>query len=322
MAIPRTREEAKQYCFRRLGHPVINIDVDDRQVEDRIDDAIAMFQEYHYDGTVPVILKHKITATTLTFSAPPSTAFQRGETIIGSVSNARGIVYDAPTANTLRIRTVSGNFQPNENVVGSATGGVATIPVGASNVVIGDIDRRGFLLEDTMMSVTNVYLGNELLGGSSDVLSLKYQSLVGTISDIGRLDLVDYNIVRNHLALVDNMINGLTRFRFSRMTNAIQLDIDWSDIRPDQYIVIEGVQVLDMANNPESWWSIWFVNYLTALIKQQWGANLKSKFQGMQLPGGATVDGQTLYNEASSEIQRLEQQAAKEFQEPPRFFLG
>jgi len=50
MAKPTTRQTFKDYCLRRLGHPVIQINVDDDQVEDRIDDALQFFEDYHFDG--------------------------------------------------------------------------------------------------------------------------------------------------------------------------------------------------------------------------------------------------------------------------------
>lgn len=61
MATPTTRSELKDYCLRKLGFPVIDINVDDDQLEDRIDDALGKFRDYHYDGTEKVYLAHKIT---------------------------------------------------------------------------------------------------------------------------------------------------------------------------------------------------------------------------------------------------------------------
>ena len=63
MANPASREQLKQYCLRRLGEPVIDVNVDDEQLEDRIDDALKYFQDYHYDGAERVYLKHQITQT-------------------------------------------------------------------------------------------------------------------------------------------------------------------------------------------------------------------------------------------------------------------
>lgn len=61
MAVPTTREEFKEYCLRKLGKPVIEINVDDDQVEDRIDEAIRYYWDYHFDGSDKVYYKHKIT---------------------------------------------------------------------------------------------------------------------------------------------------------------------------------------------------------------------------------------------------------------------
>jgi len=63
MSKPSTRQELIDYCLRRLGYPVLEINVDDDQIDDLVDDAIQHFQEYHYDGIQRVYLKHKITAS-------------------------------------------------------------------------------------------------------------------------------------------------------------------------------------------------------------------------------------------------------------------
>ena len=57
----RDRETLKEYILRSLGHPVIRINVADEQIDDRIDDALLMFNEYHFDGSEIVFLKHEIT---------------------------------------------------------------------------------------------------------------------------------------------------------------------------------------------------------------------------------------------------------------------
>ena len=61
MALPTTREDFKQYCLRKLGAPVIEINVDDAQLEDRIDDALSLFAEYHFDGVEKRYYKHQVT---------------------------------------------------------------------------------------------------------------------------------------------------------------------------------------------------------------------------------------------------------------------
>jgi hypothetical protein len=61
MAQPTTRTEFKEWCLRKLGKPVIEINVDQDQVEDRIDEALSYYWDYHFDGTEKTFLKHQIT---------------------------------------------------------------------------------------------------------------------------------------------------------------------------------------------------------------------------------------------------------------------
>ena len=61
MAAPTTRSAFKEYCLRRLGKPVIEINVDEDQVEDRIDDALRYYWDYHFDGTEKIYYKHLVT---------------------------------------------------------------------------------------------------------------------------------------------------------------------------------------------------------------------------------------------------------------------
>jgi hypothetical protein len=63
MAVPNSRQAFKEYCLRRLGSPVIDINVDDEQVEDRIDEALKYYHDYHFDGTERILHKHIVTAT-------------------------------------------------------------------------------------------------------------------------------------------------------------------------------------------------------------------------------------------------------------------
>jgi len=73
MAIPNSKSSLKDYCLRALGKPVIDINVDDDQVDDRIDEALQYFAEYHYDGIERMYLKHKITSAEITRVATNTT---------------------------------------------------------------------------------------------------------------------------------------------------------------------------------------------------------------------------------------------------------
>ena len=66
MAVPASRTEFKEYCLRKLGKPVIEINVDDDQVDDRVDEAIRYYWDYHFDGADKVYYKYKVTGTDIT----------------------------------------------------------------------------------------------------------------------------------------------------------------------------------------------------------------------------------------------------------------
>ena len=66
MAQPTTRPQFKEWCLRKLGKPVIEINVDADQAEDRIDEALSYYWDYHFDGTEKTYLKHEITQADIT----------------------------------------------------------------------------------------------------------------------------------------------------------------------------------------------------------------------------------------------------------------
>ena len=81
MAAPTTKSEFKEYCLRKLGKPVIEINVDDDQVDDRIDEALRYYYDYHFDGSDKIYYKHAVTETDVT-----NKYITLPENIIGAVS--------------------------------------------------------------------------------------------------------------------------------------------------------------------------------------------------------------------------------------------
>ena len=88
MASPSTRQGMIDYCLRALGAPVIEINVDDDQIEDRIDEAFQFYRDYHYDAVEMVYLKEQITASTLAINESNAASFSVGEKITGATSGA------------------------------------------------------------------------------------------------------------------------------------------------------------------------------------------------------------------------------------------
>jgi len=65
MATPTTRTEFKEFCLRALGKPVIEINVDDDQVDDRVDQSLRFYYDYHFDGSEKIYYKHLVDANTV-----------------------------------------------------------------------------------------------------------------------------------------------------------------------------------------------------------------------------------------------------------------
>lgn len=78
MATVTNKDQFKDYCLRKLGHPVIRINVDDDQVDDRVDEALDFWRQFHYDAVQRTYLKHQITGTDITNRYVPISDDVRG----------------------------------------------------------------------------------------------------------------------------------------------------------------------------------------------------------------------------------------------------
>ncbi len=125
----------------------------------------------------------------------------------------------------------------------------------------------------------------------------------------------------SHLAMLDLELNGHPLYRFNRMQNRLYLDVNWNtDVIIGDYILIQGYRAVNPTEFSKVFGEPWLKHYVTALFKKQWAVNIK-KFSGLQLPGGVTLDGDKLYQEATSEIENLETEL-KTKSAPLEFFMG
>ncbi len=134
-----------------------------------------------------------------------------------------------------------------------------------------------------------------------------------------------YNDVMTNLQMVQDTLQAEMGIAFNRYSNRLYLETDFKTptgfIREGTIIVVECFTLVDEQEAPKLYNDWWLKRYCTALIKKQWGANTK-KYDGVQLPGGITIQGQQIYNEAVEEIRELEQELENEFALPPIFFVG
>lgn len=340
------RGQLKDYCLRRLGAPVIEINVDDQQVEDRIQDALEFFQEYHYDAVERTLARVVITGTTLRTIESVGNQFTRNEVILGLTSGAAAFFYEvvpavvpnadiplAPIAYAPADPTffyvykttagvTTGPFLAGETIQGQTSGVTAT--VAPNGFTIGNWDQQYITIPDNVMGISNLWPigpGTEGLN-SRNIFSVVYQFRLNDLYNLMSGDMTYYYQTKQYLQTLDMLFPGDRTFRFNRKSDKLYIDFNWYDqLLPGCYIVIELFTYLDPETVTKVYNDYFLKKYATALIKRQWGENL-SKMSGIQLPGGVILDGDKIWTRATEEIAKLEDEMQNRFEEPPAFFVG
>ncbi len=278
MAAPSTKAEFKDYCLRQLGAPVLEINLDDDQIDDRIDDALQYFHERHYDGSEKMYLKHQFTDDDVTrfttqnevqsTTAPDAAAWENRKNFLEIPEHIFGIS---------KVYGISSNFVRN-----------------------------------SLFGLNNQYYLMDLFSYTS-----------GTGLAFGGVDLVNYYMVKQHFETIDMIINtgALVEFRFNTRADRLYIDIDVNRVTKDQFLLIDCHRALDPASYSQVWDDFFLKKYATALIKKQWGANL-IKFQGVTLPGGVSMNGRQLFDDAQKEIDELMDKSMSTFELPPMDMIG
>ena len=320
-----TRQQLIEYCLRDLGEPVVEINIDDSQIEDRVDEALEYWRQYHFDGIERVYLKQKVTATEITTTTDVA-GFELGEIVTGQTSGAKALVareiqsdirsFRESSGTTLLVRDVDGDFLANEYIVGESSGTQTQLV----SITKGTYDNKYFDLPDLVYGVNRV-IPFAAASTSKNLFDLQYQLRLNDLYDLTSVSLIYYKQVMSHIALLDLELNGHPMYRFNRMQGRLFLDINWgADIAMGEFIVIECYRALDPVEWGKVWNEPWLKKYTSALIKRQWATNIK-KFTGISLPGGVTLDGNALFDEANNEISQLEDELVNK-SAPLEFFLG
>ena len=250
MANPSSRQGLIDYCLRSLGEPVIEINVDPDQIEDRVDEALQYYQEYHSDAVYRAYLKHQLTDSDL-----------------------------------------SNEYIPISSDVTYLT---RLFPLSSGAMTKGFFD-------------------------------IKYQLHLNDIANMQSYmgDLAYYEQIQQYLSLLDMQLNGTPQVHYARKQNRLYIfgEKETNDIKVGDYVVAEVYKIVDPSVHTSIWNDKWLKEYTTALIKRQWGQNL-IKFEGMQLPGGVTLNGRQIYEDAMQDIERLRESIRLEAEMPIDFFCG
>lgn len=317
MAAPVTRTEFKDYCLRRLGFPVIQINVDDDQVDDRIDDALQFFHDYHFDGVEKIYMKHRITQDDIDrkFIYCPDPVIFVTKIFPFDDSNSSINMFDLryqlrlhdlydftsvsyvsyeitmqhiTTLNMLFSGYPQHRFNRHQNKIFLDIDWSRDATLG--EYVVIECYRK--LVPDTIMltgTVTATNTSNLITGTGT---TFDQQIIEGDIITVGGQDVQVNRIISPTQAY-------LTTNLTTSVTTATATKTGVSDVWDDRFLK----------------------QYATALIKYQWGTNL-SKFAGVQMPGGVTLDGPRIMQEAQVEIDKIETEMQAYNVLPPEILTG
>jgi hypothetical protein len=318
MAKPATRQQFKDYCLRRLGHPVIQINVDDDQVDDRIDDALQFFEDYHFDGCEKIYMKHQFTQEDI---------------------DRRWIYCPDP------VIFVTG-VQPFDD----------------SNSSVNMFDLRYQLRLHDLYDFTSVsYVSYEITMQHIRTLNLLFSGTpqfrfnrhhnklmldIDWVQDgvVGKYVIIEcYRAMRPDTITLTGTLTGTTSSNTMTGTATVFdqeiLENDFIKLSDGQEVQVRRINSptsITLANNLTSnvttvtmtkpgisdvWDDIFLKRYATAKIKYQWGSNL-SKFAGIQMPGGVTLDGPRIMQEAMDELNKMEEEIYNMSSLPSEIFTG
>jgi len=302
MATPTTREEFKQYCLRQLGHPVIQINVDDDQVDDRIDQALQFFFDYHYDGSEKFYMKHQITQQDINrgwIYVPDAVTFVTGVIPFDQSSASINMfdlryqlrlhdLYDFTSVSYVsyeitmqHLRTLQLLFAGTPQIRFNRHSNKLHLDINwSSDLKIGEY----VVVECYRTMVPD----NVQLSGTAQV-SASSNTVIGTGTSFDQSVLIGEEITF-----------GTETKRIARIVSSSELIVD-SPFSTDT----SGLTIIKSGNS-DVWNDRFLKKYCTALIKLQWGNNL-SKYNGIQMPGGVTLDGVRFVQEATQEIKDLEE---------------
>ena len=158
------------------------------------------------------------------------------------------------------------------------------------------------------------------------MFSVEYQFNLNELPSVlqGAGGLAYFASTKQNLSLLNQMFSSGTsrQMRFNRMTDKLHLDMDWDNaVDIGDWIIVQCYKKIDGATYTEIYNDIFLKKYTTALFKKQWGQNL-IKFEGMQLPGGATLNGRQIYDDGNTELERLDEELQLKYQSPDNFYVG
>ena len=196
MAQPSTRQELIDYCKRKLGAPVLEINVADEQIDDLVDDAVQFFQERHFDGVYPTFFKYRLTQEDI----------DRGRSRGG-----------------------------NNASVGIVTTTATTTIVGSATTFTFEENSNYLQVPPSVIGVNKIFRFDGSNTVTSNMFSVKYQLFLNDIYYWGATELLSYAMVKTYLEDMDFLLTTQKQIRFNKRQDRLYLDIDWSSVNVNDY---------------------------------------------------------------------------------------
>ena len=175
-----------------------------------------------------------------------------------------------------------------------------------------------------VLSITNVY---SQIGASSvvpgNIFNIKYQIFLNDIYNMTHGKILHYYMTSQYLETLDWITNNSNsrRTRFNEMQKRLYLDFDWDELQAGDFLLVETL----MRQDPETYTAMyndnWLKDYVESLFQQQWGRNL-SKYDGIQMLGGVTLNGRQILEDASTFKKDLENTLRETYEIPPLDLIG
>jgi hypothetical protein len=184
-----------------------------------------------------------------------------------------------------------------------------------------DIDNEYITIPANIWGINNVLPFSNSASATPNIFDLQYQLRMNDLRDLTSTSMIYYSQIMGHIALIDQMLTVQRQFRFNRNSDKLYLDMNWqARVQVGAWLMIDCYAVLDPDINIKFWNNRAFKDYVVALFKLQWSMAYK-KYDQIQLPGGVTIDGNNLYQEAKGEVDDIENDI-KNNQSPLGFIMG
>ena len=285
MAKPATKQQLIDFCLRKLGAPVLEINVDDEQLDDLVDDAIQFFNERHFDGVERMYLKYKLTEEDI--NRGKANNKDGSENTVGIVTTT------ATSTNVSGIGTITNNWYETSNFL--------QVP-------------------DSVIGVEKIFKFDSSTI-SAGMFSIKYQLFLNDLYNFNSVALLQYSMTKTYLEDIDFLLTTDKQVRFNKRQDRLYLDIDWASEEAGTYFVLDCYRLLNPTEFTGVWNDSFLKRYATALIKRQWGQNL-IKFRGVKLPGGIEFNGREIYDDGQREIDYIREKMSSEYELPPLDLIG